>query len=185
MKNTSLLMVALCAALAGCQTGITAEKHPEQLLPIYKVSSTNGTNTPYVADYVRASGGWYATARSPLWANEQFAKMAVAVNPDGTLSFGVDGYSRDLSTNAVTLCHNLVTDIGVLAEKAAAAYATCGASLAASAGKKAVQKAIAKYIARGGSADAAKVRAEGGNLVFSDGLGTEGCENCLVTEVEH
>ena len=185
----AMMKMALClAALAvatGCQTRITAEKNPEQLMPIQKVVTVDGKEQIITTDAIRASGGWYATARSPLWATEELRGLQIGVATNGTVSLALDAYNRDLSTNAVTMAHNLVTDFALLAEKAAAAYATCGASLAASAGKKAVQKAIAKYIARGGSADAAKVRAEGGNLVFSDGLVTEVCENCLVTEVEN
>lgn len=174
-----LIIVAALAAFCGCQTRITAEKNAEVAHPIQSVVKVNGTNQVVTTGYMVTSGGWYATARSPLWADEAIKGLEIGVHTNGSVTLALSDYHRDLSTNAVTLCHNLVTDIGVLAEKAAAAYASCGATLAASAGKKAVQKAIAKYIGRGGSADSAKVRAEGNNLVFSDGDITEVCEDCL------
>lgn len=176
MKITSLLMSALCAAFLGCQTRITAEKHPEQMLPVY---DCNGTNV-YVSGYSRASGGWYATARSPLWATEELRGLNIGVATNGSVTLSLDSYNRDLSTNAVTMAHNLINDFAILAEKAAAAYATCGASLAAgkvaeigAKGKASIQKAMASYILKGGSAQNANVTCADGSCTFSDGVVTE------------
>lgn len=174
-----IIVAALAAVVAGCQTRITAEKHPEQLLPIQTVVEVNGSQQVITTDAVRASGGWYATARSPLWATEELRGLSIGVHTNGSVTLGLDAYQRDLSTNAVTLAHNLVTDFAELAEKAAAAYATCGASLAASSGKKALQKAIASYILKGGSSGNATVTCENGNCTFSDGTVTETCVNCF------
>ena len=180
MKITSLLMAALCAAFLGCQTRITAEKHPEQVVPIQQVVDVNGTSQVITTDAIRASGGWYATARSPLWATEELRGLNIGVATNGSVTLSLDSYNRDLSTNAVTLAHNLINDFAILAEKAAAAYATCGASLAAgkvaeigAKGKASIQKAMASYILKGGSAQNANVTCADGSCTFSDGVVTE------------
>ena len=181
-----IIIAALAAVVAGCQTRITAEKHPEQLLPIQKVVEVNGSQQVITTDAVRASGGWYATARSPLWATEELRGLSIGVHTNGSVTLGLDAYQRDLSTNAVTLAHNLVVDFAELAEKAAAAYATCGASLASgkvaaisAKGKASRQKAMASYILKGGKSGNATVTCENGNCTFSDGTVTETCVNCF------
>ena len=181
-----IIIAALAAVVAGCQTRITAEKHPEQLLPIQEVVDVNGSQQVITTSAVRASGGWYATARSPLWATEELRGLSIGVHTNGSVTLGLDAYQRDLSTNAVTLAHNLVTDFAELAEKAAAAYATCGASLAAgkvaaisAKGKASLQKAMASYILKGGKSGNATVTCENGNCTFSDGTVTETCVNCF------
>lgn len=174
-----LIIVAALAAFCGCQTRITAEKNAEVAHPIEKVVEVNGTNKVITTGYMVTSGGWYATARSPLWATEELRGLSIGVQTNGSVTLGLDAYQRDLSTNAVTLAHNLVTDFAELAEKAAAAYATCGATLAASSGKKALQKAMASYILKGGKAGSAQVTCENGNCTFSDGNVTETCVNCF------
>lgn len=177
--NRIIVVAALAAFVAGCQTRITAEKNAEVAHPIEKVVEVDGTNRVITTGYMVTSGGWYATARSPLWATEELRGLSIGVSTNGTVTLGLDAYQRDLSTNAVTLAHNLVTDFAELAEKAAAAYATCGATLAASSGKKALQKAMASYILKGGKAGNAQVTCENGNCTFTDGNVTETCVNCF------
>lgn len=172
-KMLTILGAVALTILAGCQTRITAEKNPELAHPIQSVVEIEGTNKVITTGYMVTSGGWYATARSPLWATEELRGLNIGVSTNGMVTLGLDSYNRDLSTNAVTLTHNLVTDFALLAEKAAAAYATCGASVAASAGKSAIQKAIASYILKGGSAGNAKVSCADGSCTFSDGTVTE------------
>lgn len=170
-----ILLVVFCgvlAAVCGCQTRITATKNPETAVPIY---ATAQDGIPYIRGYQVLSGGWEATARSPLWADEAIKGLSIGVATNGTVTLSIDDYSRDLSTNAVVLAHNLVSDFAVLAEKAAAAYATAGASVAAAG----VKRAIAAYILKGGSAANAKVTCENGACTFSDGLVTETCPNCF------
>jgi hypothetical protein len=170
-----ILLVVFCgvlAAVCGCQTRITATKNPETAVPIY---ATAKDGVPYIRGYQVLSGGWEATARSPLWADEAIKGLSIGVATNGTVTLSIDDYSRDLSTNAVTMAHNLVSDFATLAEKAAAAYATAGASVAAAG----VKRAIAAYILKGGSAANAKVTCENGACTFSDGLVTETCPNCF------
>lgn len=174
--TTKLMTIAAALVFAcGCQTRITAEKMPEQVLPVYRVASINGTNTIYVADYARASGGWYATARSPLWAAEQLKGLAIGVETNGAVRLELADYSRDLSTNAVAMTHELLTGSALLAEKVAAAIATCGGTTAAGA----LEQTIAKFIARGGSATKASVTCKDGNCTVTDGTITEVCTDCL------
>ena len=170
-----ILLVVFCgvlAAVCGCQTRITATKNSETAVPIYAAAKDG---IPYIRGYQVLSGGWEATARSPLWADEAIKGLSIGVATNGTVTLSIDDYSRDLSTNAVTLAHNLVSDFATLAEKAAAAYATAGASVAAAG----VKRAIAAYILKGGSAANAKVTCENGNCTFTDGLVTETCPNCF------
>ena len=187
MKTMTMIALAACAAiLCGCQTRITAEKNPEQVLPIQEKVTVNGEERVITTHYQIASGGWYATARSPLWATEELRGLSIGVHTNGSVTLGLDAYHRDLSTNAVTMAHNLVVDFAELAEKAAAAYATCGASLAAgkvaaisAKGKASLQKAMASYILKGGKSGNATVTCENGNCTFSDGTVTETCVNCF------
>ena len=170
-----ILLVVFCgvlAAVCGCQTRITATKNPETAVPIYAAAKDG---IPYIRGYQVLSGGWEATARSPLWADEAIKGLSIGVATNGTVTLSIDDYERDLSTNAVTMAHNLVSDFALLAEKAAAAYATAGASVAAAG----VKRAIAAYILKGGSAANAKVTCENGACTFSDGLVTETCPNCF------
>lgn len=164
-----LVMSFAAAALVGCQTRITATKRPEQMLPVQRLAVVGTNATVYTVGYVTGSGGWEATARSPLWANEQFAKLAAAVNPDGTVSFGVDQYSRDLSTNAVAMTETLVRGAVDLTAKVAAAIVTSGGSEAASAATVAIQKLVAKFIAGGGNPDNAKIECKDGSCTITDG----------------
>lgn len=170
-----IIVTAGALALAGCQTRITAEKNPEQMLPVYAVSGTN----VYVKGYERASGGWYATARSPLWATEELRGLSIGVHTNGSVTLALDAYNRDLSTNAVTLAHNLVTDFAILAEKVGAAYASCGGTIIAAKGKSALQKAMASYLAKGGTANGATVTCENGNCTITGGGITEVCTDCF------
>lgn len=98
-------LAALCAIAAGCQTRITAEKHPEQMLPIYAAAPTG--SVLYVSGYQPASGGWHASARSPLWATEALSGLDLGVATNGTVYLKLDQYNRDLSTNAVLVVQSL------------------------------------------------------------------------------
>lgn len=171
-----IIIKSVCAlaltAVCGCQMRMTATKNPETAVPIYAAAKDGA---PYIRGYQVLSGGWEATARSPLWADEAIKGLSIGVATNGTVTLSIADYSRDLSTNAVTMAHNLVSDFAVLAEKAAAAYATAGASVAAAG----VKKAIAAYILKGGNASKATVTCEGGNCTFTDGTVTETCTDCI------
>ena len=128
-----LIIAALALMAAGCQTRITAEKHPEQMLPVYAAAPSN--SVLYITDYRPASGGWYATARSPLWATEALSGLSLGVATNGTVYLNLDEYNRDLSTNAVKVVENLselAADIAGKVTSAICAYYGGGAVSATS-----------------------------------------------------
>lgn len=103
-----LVVIAIAAtALAGCQTVIKAQKFPEQVTPIQQVVKVNGEDTVITVSALVSSGGWYASARSPLWATEALNGLDLGVATNGTVYLRLDAYNRDLSTNAVAMVHNL------------------------------------------------------------------------------
>ena len=119
-----LIIAALAATLAsltGCQTRITAEKFPENLTPIQKVVKVNGEDQVITTSAIVSSGGWYATARSPLWATEALNGLSLGVSTNGTVYLNLDSYSRDLSTNAVVMVHTLSELAADIAGKVTAA----------------------------------------------------------------
>lgn len=96
----SLALIALC----GCQTVIKAEKFPEQVVMIDGKA-------------VIASGGWEASARSPLWATESLKGLDLGVGTNSTVYLRLDTYDRDLSTNAVVLTEKTLDGAANLAAK--------------------------------------------------------------------
>ena len=99
--------VAAILATTGCQTRIVAIKHPEVVTPIERVVEIDGTNRVITADVIISSGGWEASARSPLWATEALSGLSLGVATNGTVYLNLDDYHRDLSTNAVLVVQSL------------------------------------------------------------------------------
>lgn len=58
-------------------------------------------------DAIISSGGWEASARSPLWATEALSGLDLGVATNGTVYLKLDQYNRDLSTNAVLVVQSL------------------------------------------------------------------------------
>lgn len=114
-------LAALCAIAAGCQTRITAEKFAETVTPIQKVVKVNGEDVVITANALVSSGGWYATARSPLWATEALSGLSLGVATNGTVYLNLDDYHRDLSTNAVVMVRSLSELAADIAGKVTAA----------------------------------------------------------------
>lgn len=160
-----IIVAVALVALAGCQTRITAEKNPEIVLPVYKVANVAGTNTLYVCDYVRASGGWYATARSPIWATESLRGLTIGVQTNGMVSVGLEDYHRDLSTNAVALTQVTLDGAANLAAKIGAAIATQGGSASADA----IAALVRKFVSSGGDASKASISCSDGSCTITDG----------------
>jgi hypothetical protein len=129
-----IVMLAAIAAIAtGCQTRLVAEKHPEQVTPIQRVVKVNGEDHIITTAAIVASGGWYATARSPLWAAETLRGLDLGVETNGTVYLRLDDYSRDLSTNAVAVVKSLTELTSDIAGKVTAALCTYYGGGAASA----------------------------------------------------
>ena len=128
-------LAALVAIAAGCQTRITAEKYAEVVTPIQKVVKVNGEDVVITANALVSSGGWYATARSPLWATEALSGLSLGVATNGTVYLNLDEYNRDLSTNAVVMVKTLselASDIAGKVTAAICAYYGGGAVSATS-----------------------------------------------------
>lgn len=125
-----ILFAALAAIVTGCQTRITAEKFAEKVTPIQKVVKVNGEDQVIVEKVVISSGGWYATARSPLWADESLRGLSLGVQTNGTVYLNLEDYHRDLSSNAVAVVDtlsNLAADIAGKVASAVLAYYGGGA----------------------------------------------------------
>lgn len=123
MKKLMLIAAIAAASLfTGCQTRITAEKFAEQVLPIQKVVKVNGEDQVITEHYQIASGGWYATARSPLYATEGLEGLKIGVSTNGTVTLALDKYNRDLSTNATVMVDGLMKNGANLALAIGEAY---------------------------------------------------------------
>lgn len=157
-----IIVAALAAIVSGCQTRITAEKHPEQLLPVYGCSGTN----VFVKGYERASGGWYATARSPLWATEELRGLDISVGTNGTVSLQLAEYNRDLSTNAVMMTEIMVKGAVELTDRICAAVTASGQAKASA---KAAKALAAQFISKGGDPAKASVSCADGLCTVTDG----------------
>ena len=86
-------LIAVAALMGDCQTRITAEKFPEQIIPVY-INGGSATN------YIVASGGWYMTARSPLWADETLKGLKLDIGRGANhVGFELADYSRPRLTS--------------------------------------------------------------------------------------
>lgn len=158
-------LLILAAALAGCQTVITAEKYPEQVIPLAD------------GKYAIASGGWSASARSPLWATESLRGLDIGVSTNSSVHLRIDTYNRDLSTNAVVLTEKTLDGAVNLAAKIGTAIASAGGSTSAEVVSSAAKTLYDKYIAAGGSVENAVVTCKDGVCTVSDGTASA-CTDC-------
>lgn len=188
-----ILFAIACAALVGgcmfvfggCQTRITAEKYPEQMIPLQEVVTVDGKQAVVTKDYARASGGWYVTARSPLWAKEQIKGLDVGAKTDGEVWLKTDSYDRDLSTNAVVMTREMFEGSRNLVATVAAAYATiAGGGAQADTAANLAAKAVALFTSKGGDSDKATVTTSVDSVTVSDGTNTVVCKdgNCSYVE---
>ena len=178
------LVAAFGIGITGCQTRITAEKHPEQVLPIQQKVTVNGEDQIITTHYQIASGGWYATARSPLYATEALEGLDLGVGTNGYVHLSLSKYSRDVSSNAVEMVDgmfkngaNLVTAIGDAYVKIA------GGGAQADTVMNVVKKSIAAFKASGGNVEKATVTTDTtkGTFTISDGSKCVECDqsgNC-------
>ena len=181
-----MMMIALAAGAAammtGCQTRITAEKYAEQVLPIQEKVTVNGEDRIITTHYQIASGGWYATARSPLYATEALEGLDIGVHTNGSVTMSLNKYSRDLSTNSVVMVDglmrngaNLVTAIGDAYVKIAGGGAQAETVLTSA------QKIYSYFTSKGGDAAKASVSTDGNAVKVTDGTTTILCDkdgNC-------
>ena len=168
-KLMLMLIVALvAAALTGCQTRITATKHAEVAHPIQHVVKVNGEDQVIVDQYQVTSGGWEATARSPLYATEALEGLSVSTN--GKVALNLNKYERDLSTNAVVMVEKMFKGGADLALAIGDAYVKiAGGGAQADTVTAFVKMAYAAFTGGGGDPSKATVETEGDRLTISDG----------------
>ena len=157
-----IMLAALVAAfgigITGCQTRITAEKNPEQVFLIQEKVTVNGTEQIITKDVKTASGGWYATARSPLYATEALEGLEICVHTNGSVTMSLDKYSRDLSTNSVVMVEKMFSGGAQLAIAIGDAYTKiAGGGAQADTVANLTAKAYNFFKSKGGNIDAAKV----------------------------
>lgn len=185
MKRKLVRIVALIGMAvvmcAGCQTRITAEKFAEVAHPIQAVVQTNGVDVVITTGYMVTSGGWYATARSPLYAKEELRGLNIGVSTNGTVSLALDSYERDLSTNAVVMVKTIFDGSANLALAVAKAYAAIQTAGATEASSALVTKVVNYFKSKGGDASKSTVTAEGDKITVTDGSTCIQCDaqgNC-------
>ena len=163
-------VAAVGVGMIGCQTRITAEKYAEQVLPIQKVVKVNGEDQVITEHYQIASGGWYATARSPLYATEALEGLSISVSTNGTVALDLNKYERDLSTNAVVIVENMFKGGADLALAIGDAYVKiAGGGAQADTVTEVVKKVYGAFTSGGGDPSKATVATEGDKLTISDG----------------
>lgn len=165
-----MLIAALVAALTGCQTRITAVKHAEAVHPIQKVVQVNGQDQVIIDRYEISSGGWEATARSPLYAQEALNGLELGVETNGTVKLALGSYNRDLSPQAVTMVKEMFAGGANLAIAIGDAYTKiAGGGAQADTVMSMTSKAYNAFTTSGGDASKARVTINGETFDISDG----------------
>lgn len=170
MKTKLMIIAAIAAALTGCQTRITATKHAEAVHPIQKVVQVNGQDQVIVERYEISSGGWEATARSPLYAQEALNGLEIGVETNGTVKLSLGTYNRDLSPQAVTMVKEMFAGGANLAIAIGDAYTKiAGGGAQADTLMTMINKAYKAFTSGGGDASKAKVTINGETFDITDG----------------
>ena len=182
--NKFTIIAALAAVMTGCQTRITATKNAEVAHPIQEVVKVNGEDQVIARSYQVTSGGWEATARSPLYAAEALNGLKIGVETNGTVKLEIDTYNRDLSTNAVAMTKEMFSGGAQLAIAIGDAYCKiAGGGAQADTVTKVVAKAYNLFKSSGGDDTKATVTTDPatGTLKVSDGTTCVTCDksgNC-------
>jgi len=178
MKKLVIAAALLAAFIVGCQTRITAEKFAEKAWPVQQVVAVNGQDQVVTTRYQIASGGWYATARSPLYSTEAIEGLSIGVNTNGTITLTLGGYNRDLSTNSVSLVREMFKGGAEVIQAIAEAYSRiAGAKATAETVNSVAQKVYLAFADAGGDPTKATVTADEANglVKVSDGKTTTVC----------
>lgn len=185
MKKIMIVAAIVAASvLTGCQTRITAEKYAEQVLPIQEVVKVNGEDQVITKNYQIASGGWYATARSPLYATEALKGLDLGVQTNGTVYLSLGEYRRDLSTNSVVMVEKMFSGGAQLVKEVGDAYVKiAGGGAQATTVMDVAAKAVKFFADNGGNPDKATVSVDEAakKLTITDGTKCVECDaagNC-------
>lgn len=182
MKKLVLLAAIFGSALTiltGCQTRITAEKFPEQVLPIQQKVTVNGEDQLITTHYQIASGGWYATARSPLYAAEALEGLEINVTTNGSVGLALGKYSRDTSTNAVVMVKEMFSGGAQLVTAIGDAYVKiAGGGAQAATVTDVASKVYSFFTSSGGDATKATVTTDTttGTMKVTDGTTCVSCD---------
>ena len=183
-------LAAIAAAMTGCQTRVQIERdEPTKILPKQEVREINGTNILITTDYFVPPAHYCVTARSPLFAKESVARFAADVGENGTWSINADGYSRDLSTNAVVMVKEMFAGGAQLAIAIGDAYTKiAGGGAQADTALSVAQKVYKFFTSKGGDASKATVTVDeaaktlkvddGTTCISCDAAGN--CSDCTV-----
>lgn len=178
MSKIFILLALGITVFCGCQTRITAEKYPEQALPIQKVVQINGHDEVITARYQIASGGWYTTARSPLYATEALEGFSVGIQTNGLVSLELGRYGRDLSTNSVTTIREMFSGGAQLVTAIGDAYLRiAGGGVTAETVLANANRIYSLFTSSGGNPSAASVTVNDADGSISVCDGTT-CVNC-------
>jgi hypothetical protein len=171
MNRLTMMALAACAAaLTGCQTRITIESDETKPLPVQQLVEVDGTNRVITTGYFEGRPHYCITARSPLYAKESVARFAAGVGEKGTWTINADGYSRDLSTNAVVMVREMFAGGAQLAIAIGDAYTKiAGGGAQADTALSVAQKVYSFFTSKGGDASKATVTTDAGKLKVSDG----------------
>ena len=165
-----LILATLAAAFCGCQTRVQIESDATTPLPIQALVDDNGTNRVITTGYYEGRPHYCITARSPLFAKESVAKFGATVGEKGTWSVNADGYSRELSTNAVVITREMFSGGAQLAVAIGEAYTKiAGGKAQADTALSTAKKVYSFFTSQGGDAAKATVTTEGDKLKVTDG----------------
>ena len=182
LENGTLQMLAFAAcaaAMTGCQTRVQIERdEPTKILPKQEVREFNGTNIIITTDYFVPPAHYCVTARSPLFAKESVARFAADVGENGTWSINADGYSRDLSTNAVVMVKEMFAGGAQLATAIGEAYTKiAGGGAQADTALKTSRSILKYFTSKGGDASKASVTVDEASKTLKVDDGTT-CISC-------
>jgi len=173
-----LAAVAAATVLTGCQTRITAEKYAEQVLPIQQKVTVNGEEQLITTHYQIASGGWYATARSPLYATEALEGLDINVTTNGSVGLSLNKYARDVSTNSVVMVKEMFSGGAQLVTSIGDAYVKiAGGGAQAATATDVASKVYNAFTSSGGDASKATVTTDttAKTVTVSDGSVSTTC----------
>ena len=177
------IAVALGIVGTGCQTRITAEKYAEQVLPIQKVVKVNGEDQVITEHYQIASGGWYATAREPLYSDRALEGLEIGVSTNGMVFMKLGNYRSNLSTNAVAMVDGMFRNGANLALAIGDAYCKiAGGGAQAATVMDVAAKCINFFADKGGDVSKATVAVDEAakKLTISDGTTCVECNEAGV-----
>ena len=170
----TLAAVALCA-FAGCRNVYVANNGEDVIR-----NKDGSVLVDKDGNAQKCKKGWVVDQKQH-WMWTVCDGMHASINPDGTITFDMNGLNSQPSSNLTALVTGSLAGVAELATKVGAAIATSGGSVATEAAASGLSAMVNKFIAAGGDASKATVTCSGGNCTVTDGTVTETCTNCVPT----